>query len=288
MSLLEGLLGGVDWRDIVHPIREHISWLLAMLLVLYIVFCILAILNVITGSFVQSAMTKASDIKDEHCLNQARKLFICLDSDQSGGIQFNELLEHLAEPVVQEFFETLDIDVSEAKSLFELIDLDNSGVIDFDEFLGGCMRLHGPAKATDLLLVTRDTRAAFERQAMAFMALEQHMCSIMDALLPPDIPSPPRRVDSSPPRACQVSGRRTVKEYSPVQALEPSGRPLSGTARIPPNHGPSAPVSSSLHSSSLPGALREPVREPDGRQPELEIDVSSVGREGEQLAHDTS
>merc|ERR1719199_743662 len=107
-------------------------------------------------------------------MNHARKMFMALDRDASGTISLEELTTHLQDPVVQDFFASLDIDISEARSLFELIDLDNSGVIDFEEFLSGCMRLQGPSKAMDLLLVTRDFRNAFERQGMALTTLELH------------------------------------------------------------------------------------------------------------------
>jgi len=184
LSLFEGLLGGMDWKDLVAPIDEHISPFVALVVVLFILFLLLAVLNVITGNFVQTSLDGAQEIKEVHRLNQARQMFQSLDLDNSGELRFDEIGSHLEDPVVQDFFASLDIDVSEARSLFQLIDMDNSGVIDFEEFLRGCMRLQGPAKATDLLLVTRDFRSAFERQGLALQTLEQHLCNIRTALLP--------------------------------------------------------------------------------------------------------
>merc|ERR1712217_68214 len=125
-----------------------------------------------------TAIDGANEIKDLHRLNQARRMFLRLDSDENGCINWEELEPHLDDPLVQEFFEGLDIDITQAKSLFQLIDLDNSGIIDFEEFLSGCMRLHGPSKATDLLLVTRDFRNAFMQQGYALQALEEHLVNI--------------------------------------------------------------------------------------------------------------
>jgi len=184
LTLLAALLGGVDWIDAIRPIMEHVSVWLGCSVVLYIVFLLLAVLNVITGNFVQCSLDSAIEIKEMHRLNQARRMFISLDRNESGSISLEELCEHLQDPEVKDFFATLDIDISEATSLFELIDLDNSGIIDFEEFLSGCMRLHGPSKATDLLLVTRDFRNAFNQQGEAMATLEEHICHIKDALMP--------------------------------------------------------------------------------------------------------
>lgn len=48
----------------------------------------------------------------------------------------------------------------EARLLFDMLDADNSGEIQFTEFLSGCMRLQGPAKAIDMVLVMRELREA--------------------------------------------------------------------------------------------------------------------------------
>lgn len=183
LSLIQGLLGGLDWKELVDPVKS-LSPVVGFVFVLYIVFTMLAILNVITGNFVNTSLDAAKEIKDIHRLTQARRTFITLDFDASGTISLEEIYMHLQDPVVQEFFTSLDIDMSEARSLFQLIDLDDSGYIDFEEFLRGCLRLHGNAKSTDLLLVTRDIRKCFELQGIALQTLEQHLCNLAVALSP--------------------------------------------------------------------------------------------------------
>merc|ERR1712187_9201 len=84
-----------------------------------------------------------------------------LDEDGSGFISFNEIEDHLQSEAVQEYFKAIDVDPSEAKHLFEMLDINGSGEIDLEEFLSGCLRLQGPAKALDLLLVTRENRRFF-------------------------------------------------------------------------------------------------------------------------------
>merc|ERR1719245_1602210 len=132
-------------------------------------------MNVVTGTFVQTAIERAGEVKDLGRVHQARRLFKSLDLDHSGYISFAEIDNHMESALVKEWFESVDVDPSEAKCLFELLDINNSGSIDFEEFLGGCLRLQGPAKAVDLLLVTRDNRCAFERQSECLCALNAQL-----------------------------------------------------------------------------------------------------------------
>merc|ERR1719401_362606 len=119
-------------------------------------------MNVITGTFVQGAITYAQEVKEQQNMMQARLLFKELDEDSSGFISFDEIEKHLESQAVQEYFKMIDVDPSEAKHLFEMLDINDSGEIDLEEFLSGCLRLQGPAKALDLLLVTRENRRFFE------------------------------------------------------------------------------------------------------------------------------
>jgi len=175
LSICTGLFGGVDWKELVDPLNEHVSPLVGFSLVIFFLFSFLVVLNVITGNFVQTSLAEAEKVKEMHCLRQAQKMFTALDLDESGDITYAEISQHLTEPTVINFLEELDIDVQEAGCLFDLLDLDNSGVIEMEEFLKGCIRLQGPARASDLLLVTKDFRSAFEQQWEALRVLEEYL-----------------------------------------------------------------------------------------------------------------
>merc|ERR1711879_229090 len=60
------------------------------------------------------------------------------------------------------FFEAVGLDPSEAKNLFDLLDISIDGTISAEEFLQGCLRLHGPAKSLDLLVLARDVTQLFD------------------------------------------------------------------------------------------------------------------------------
>jgi len=50
--------------------------------------------------------------------------------------------------------------------------MSGGGTIDFDEFLAACLRLQGPARALDLILLTRDSRRFFEQQLAMLQSLQ--------------------------------------------------------------------------------------------------------------------
>jgi len=158
LSLFEALTGGVDWDALAAPLSEQVSPLLGVLFVLYMSFAILAVMNVITGTFVQHAMERAQYNNEIRKVRQASLLFTTLDEKKEGFITFEEIEQHLELPPVRDFFRSLDIDLGDAHCLFDVLDSTNSGKIEFETFLGGAMRLQGPARAIDLLLVMREIR----------------------------------------------------------------------------------------------------------------------------------
>lgn len=89
-----------------------------------------------------------------------RELFRDVEgADGHGGVlTMAEFQSKLGSPLMQEYFRAIDLDVSEAQHLFRLLDLEDTGAINLDEFLGGCVRLHGPAKALDLALLIHETQ----------------------------------------------------------------------------------------------------------------------------------
>eukprot|EP00435_Cladocopium_sp_Y103_P042561 s1176_g11.t2 len=163
LSLFQGMTGGIDWENMVTPVFRDISTLAGIMLVLFMAFAILGVMNVVTGTFVQNAICRAEEVKDMQRAMKARRLFKSLDDDETGQISFKEILNHTKDREVLAFFRDLDIEPSEAKFLFDMLDINQSGSIDFEEFLNGCIRLQGTAKAIDMLVVTRETRLAFEQ-----------------------------------------------------------------------------------------------------------------------------
>mmetsp|Transcript_32860 Transcript_32860/g.90661 ORF Transcript_32860/g.90661 Transcript_32860/m.90661 type:complete len:577 (-) Transcript_32860:101-1831(-) len=170
-TLFKSITGGVNWDDVAKPFNQvHIIWEVAF--AGFIIFAHLAVLNVVTSVFCQSAMEGAQH--DHYIAVQAQiankasyvkrmqALFKNVDSDDSGVITYEELEQHLGDRQVRAFFESMDLETSDAWTLFKLLDRDMTHEIDIEEFVDGCLRLRGVAKSIDMARLLHETKWALK------------------------------------------------------------------------------------------------------------------------------
>lgn len=163
-SLYKSITGGDDWSHFSDPLFE-VDKFVGCLFCFYIAFTVFAVLNVVTGVFVENAIkinAKDADMiimeqmyeRRKH-IEDVKKVFEKADSDGSGKLDSDEFEKHIDNVCVQAYFRQLDLDVEgqEAQQVFELLDFDGSGSIDIDEFVFGCSRLKGAARSLDLARV---------------------------------------------------------------------------------------------------------------------------------------
>jgi len=137
----------------------------------YISFGVLALLNVITGVFVEAAVQSAAVDKEMSTLNALLSMFQQADSSHDGKLTMREFHSYTLDETWKGKLKDLDIDLDEVQKLFSLLDIEGDGEIEVDEFVGGCMQLRGPAKAANLA------------QLLYFVkALSHHMSLSLDAL----------------------------------------------------------------------------------------------------------
>merc|ERR1712039_201599 len=117
LSLYMAVTGGVDWADVVDPLKDEISIFLVPLFMLYIAFALLCVLNVITGVFVESALLACKKDKDMYMVNHVRTLFDSVDANGNGSINWEEFQSALNTDEMQEVFQQIDIDISEAEGV---------------------------------------------------------------------------------------------------------------------------------------------------------------------------
>jgi len=152
-TLFQSVTGGIDWNEVLTPLTQSISPFLAPVFMLYIAFAVLAMLNIVTGVFVESALISAKADKDICMVSNMRELFTRCDCGLKGKMDWEQFETQLDEPQMQEYFRAIDVDPSEARGVFQLLDIDDSGFITAEEFLSGSIRLRGSAKALDLALL---------------------------------------------------------------------------------------------------------------------------------------
>jgi len=210
-TLYESVCGGLEWKNAVDPLIS-ISPCLALGFSFYIAFCIFAVMNVVTGVFVERAIQGSQADKQEY---MARHL--CSVAFKEGGLSnvidlagFKVLMET---EEMKSYFQEIEVCMPDAHSFFNLLDTNSNGVVDVVEFLSNCMRLRGPAKALELSLHIRDSERRYEWFESHILGLETRLAWICKALDPcpgEPVPTPPSD-DKVLPLANRQNVRRTTQ-----------------------------------------------------------------------------
>lgn len=162
VSLFAGITGGIDWNDLLVPLESQIGPWLAAVFVLYIAFAVLAMMNVVTGIFVESALQSTRADEEKEVRQQLQELFSNVDAGHDGLVCWEEFVQHLEKPDMMRCFESLGFNINEAYGLFNLLDTEQSGNIECEELLEGCLRLRGPANAIDVATLQYSSKRVFE------------------------------------------------------------------------------------------------------------------------------
>ncbi|CAE7486069.1 CAC [Symbiodinium natans] len=160
LTLFAAISGGLEWRHAMSPLSV-VGWVWAALFILYIAFCIFAVLNVMTGVFCHSAIAGAE--QDHEFMVQSMvgeqerirtvfgELFRTMDHDGSGMITIKEFEQGFKVESTKAWFEALGIKAEDAWTIFRSLDRDGDHRIGVSEFVEGCINIRGPAREVDLM-----------------------------------------------------------------------------------------------------------------------------------------
>lgn len=159
-TLFKSAFGGGDWSEYFDVVVTA-GRIYGALFLVYMTFMLLAVLNIVTGIFVETALSVAhADVDvviqeemdcEEGALNGLRFLLQDIDPERKGQITLEQIQDAVSQdPRVQAHFRGLGIVFSEAVSFFDLLDTDDTGKVDAEEFLLGCMKLRGTARSIDI------------------------------------------------------------------------------------------------------------------------------------------
>lgn len=193
ITLFASITGGDDWMTAARQLRtlQAGEFYFAMFC-FFIFFCLIGLLNVVNGIFVDSAVcTRTEDEVVQHFRDdeqrtseEIRRIFQQGDRDGSGSITLQELQLQVKHPWVKAYFAGLDIDPREASIIFTLLDTDNSGELSIEEFVAGILKMKGSAKGVDVLAIMFD----HQRLALCFNTLcsylEDELREIKEAVKP--------------------------------------------------------------------------------------------------------
>jgi len=75
LTLYQAMSGGFDWDTLADPLTKETGWWVGLAFTSYIAFALLAIMNVVTGVFVQTALQSAKEEEDAFIAEQIVGLF---------------------------------------------------------------------------------------------------------------------------------------------------------------------------------------------------------------------
>jgi len=201
VSLYQSISGGVNWGELLRPMVDDISPSIAPLFTFYIAFSILAMMNVVTGVFVESALQSLSHNKEENLASQLQEWCVGIDSNNDGDISLAEFDLAMQSPVDKLRFENLDLSMQEARKLIILLDWERTGQVPMSSFIMGCLRLRGCARSIDV------TTLLFEQKRL-IRTFQLHAEVVENALSREASPTQtPKRSSTSSLQCPQFQGR---------------------------------------------------------------------------------
>jgi hypothetical protein len=155
-TCFKSTLGGIDWEIASYALSElGVGYVLVF--VLFIVFVYLAVLNVISGLFIQSSIREAeSDLENmiaekkhdkDKLITRLKAIFAHMDDEGSEELTMEMVESCMNHPDMQNLLMAMEVEASDAWTLLKLLDADGNGQINCEEFVMGCLQLRGPAKS---------------------------------------------------------------------------------------------------------------------------------------------
>mmetsp|Transcript_54406 Transcript_54406/g.121747 ORF Transcript_54406/g.121747 Transcript_54406/m.121747 type:complete len:569 (-) Transcript_54406:306-2012(-) len=182
LTLYSSMSGGEDWTVYYH-VLERLPWPYQTLFLFFVTFAVFAVVNVVTGVFVDTAIEKNQSDKELAVqeelrnkrlrMNWIRDVFSELDSSGDGTVTQEEFESQLNHEAVIAYFNTLKLDVSDAKTLFRMLDSDGSDGVNIDEFVSGCYRLSGEATTLHTQVMQMDIKDMLNKMRDILEILEE-------------------------------------------------------------------------------------------------------------------
>lgn len=177
-TLFRACLSGFDWVEAADSLRP-IGLIWVNLFHVYVAFCSFAVLNVITGVFVNSAI-KTREKDHETLVLHVQKfkdlvssIWFKLDTSGDGQLTITEFEQMFKDPDMQAFFEAIEVNAVDAWTLFDSLDADGDHLVSYEEFAQRCTQLHGSARAVDLFALTQQNLKVWDEVQQLKSSLQE-------------------------------------------------------------------------------------------------------------------
>ena len=167
LTLFRIISDGLDWDTVFNPLQQ-VSPMAAAFLIFYVIITVFAVVNVVNGVFVNTAVETAMHDKDvasmkqlqlqESIVQTLKQVFEEIDSNGTCLVSLEDIEVAVETRKLGGFLESMGISTQDMITLFMILDADKSGLLDLDEFVTGCMQLHGPAKSLQVAKMSHENK----------------------------------------------------------------------------------------------------------------------------------
>jgi len=196
-SLYMAITGGDDWSKYA-DLLKGVGLTYYYFFFFYIAFLTFAVLNILTGIFVDSAMQYSSEDRsssredveaDEKFKSQVLKELASFDDDKEGELSMEEFERHLQSPMMADFLDRLSITEDDALTLLKRLTLGSPEGVDLETFLDCAIFMKGTARSVHLHELMAESQAAKLEILAVLRGLEEKIAKPVRRL-PPKAKSP--------------------------------------------------------------------------------------------------
>jgi len=226
LTLAMASLGGEDWGVPYRSIAEC-GWTAALFYLMFVAFTQIALINIITGIFVDSAMQNLAPGKealahrmqmeqDSHT-SELVKLCTEVDSNSNGCLSKEQFQDGLNKGRIPMLLQLLGLNRLHVEHFFNVLSEGSpTGEVEIKSFVHGCMRLSGAATSFDLQMLTVDLKGVERQQAKDFRDMKRRLQRVEHAM---EIMLPVCNGTMTEPMCCMDSfspGEKFPDELDPV------------------------------------------------------------------------
>jgi hypothetical protein len=188
LTLLEATTGGIDWSD-VYDVLARAGGTVSFCFVLYVLFFVIAVWNIITATFVEKMTKMAKPDNDALAMEERirnfdiaadlKELFQSMDLDSSHTMSHAELKACLSNPVFQDFLLTHDVHIYEASTFLEMLFEDGDvASLNIETLVAYCLRIKGQATSLDLHTMKYELSTGLHRAQVLLEKLEGELAHL--------------------------------------------------------------------------------------------------------------
>jgi len=194
VTLAKAAFGGEDWGVALDVVAEC-GFMSALFYMLFIAFSQIALINIITGIFVESAMQSLApnreqlatqlDVEEKGYAKELEMLCISVDADKSGCLTKEQFNNGIKEGRIPLLLHLLGLSRTNVENFFQVLcDASPDNQVDIKSFVRGCMRLKGAATSFDLQTMMLDLKKIEGRISREFRCMSNRIVAVERCMRP--------------------------------------------------------------------------------------------------------